>query len=317
MSSLPIVYKNPFLCVLSPLAIGLGVVVAALGSGCSGTSSDSTATDMSSSSERTLDSCTTSIAADVPEFFKTYFRCVSITAGSLGPGSVVIKTDALPPHKSYYYPADSPNFAPFDFSRGSMYRVNPNKLSAKPFAVEIAAAPVAKTITITAALVDKMARTSNEEYQGGSVGIALDGVALFNATAAPGDSIDQERFTFDNYEAHPAPDGSYHYHGPSPGPLEALKHLGISTSATVGSASPEVFGIMCDGTLVLGCTELDGSALPTTGFDAQNGHVHDLKDKSGKTHFTGRYHTHLCTSRFTSFNYTPEIQYYNACRVTR
>lgn len=264
--------------------------------------------------ERTLDNCGGSVAADVPDFYKTYFACVTITTTATG---VLIKSDNLPPHKSYYYGEGNPNYAPFDFSRGSMYRANPNKLAARTFSVDIPNTPVAKGLTVTAALVDKMMRTSNDEYPGGSAGVALDSVALYNATAAPGDNIDQEAYTFDNYEAHPSPDSAYHYHAPSPGPLEVLKKRGISASAVVGSGSPEVYGIMCDGTLVLGCTELDGAAIPTMGFDAQNGHVHDIKDKAGKTHFTGRYHTHLCAAKLPTFRYTPEIQYHTTCRVTR
>lgn len=267
----------------------------------------------SGGAERTLDNCGGSVASDVPDFYKTYFACVTITTSATG---VVIKSDDLPPHKSYYYGEGNANYAPFDFSRGSMYRANPNKLAARTFSVDIPNTPMPKGLTITAAMVDKMARTSNDEYAGGSVGVALDSVALYNATAAPGDNIDQEAYTFDNYEAHPSPDSSYHYHAPSPGPLEVLKHRGLSTSAVVGSASLELYGIMCDGTLVLGCTELDGAAIPTTGFDAQNGHVHDIKDKT-KTHFTGRYHTHLCPAKLPTFRYTPEIQYHTTCRVMR
>ena len=51
---------------------------------------------------------------------------------------------------------------------------------------------------------------------------------------------------------------------------------------------------MCDGTLILGCTELDGSEPFSSDFDAQNGHLHDIKD--GTNVFPpNRYHTHICT----------------------
>ena len=36
---------------------------------------------------------------------------------------------------------------------------------------------------------------------------------------------------------------------------------------------------MCDGTIVLGCTELDGSSPDNSDFDAQSGHLHDLVDE--------------------------------------
>jgi hypothetical protein len=72
---------------------------------------------------------------------------------------------------------------------------------------------------------------------------------------------------------------------------------------------------MCDGTVVLGCSELDGSKPDTLGADAQNGHVTDMKDAAGTLHFAGRYHTHVCPALFPAHVYMPEIQFYQACTV--
>ena len=69
---------------------------------------------------------------------------------------------------------------------------------------------------------------------------------------------------------------------------------------------------MCDGTLILGCTELDGSDPFSSDFDAQNGHLQDIKD--GTNVFPpNRYHTHICTDTYTDHKFTPEIQYYDEC----
>jgi hypothetical protein len=87
---------------------------------------------------------------------------------------------------------------------------------------------------------------------------------------------------------------------------------GLTTSTTPGAATIEVYGVMCDGTFVLGCVELDGSA-PAGALDAQGGHVGDLRDARGTVHFAARYHTHVCPSA-GGRKYTPEIQYYSACR---
>lgn len=258
---------------------------------------------------RTLASCTTTIAADAPDFYKKYFRCVTVTTATDG---VVIETRSLPPHPSSYYGTASPNYAPFDTSRGAQYHANPNVLTERAARVTVPNAPVAKGVVVTAALVDGKAQTSPLEFGLGPVGVALDSVPLFNAVAAPGDTIDTERFTFDSYEGHPAPDGAYHYHSASRGPLEVLAANGLRATPTVGSAELEVYGIMCDGTVVLGCTELDGTARPTAGLDAQGGHVHDLKDKSGVVHFANRYHAHVC-EKDGGRAYTPEIQYYSTC----
>lgn len=256
----------------------------------------------------TLDNCDTNIASDVPAFFQTYFRCVDIT---LDAGAVVIATRSLPPHLSYYYGEGHPNFTAFDASGGKM--PNPNVLASQDIVVRVPVTPTARGITVDATLVDGVAQTNSLEYSGGPVGVALDSVAIFNAVAAPGMLLSEESATFDGYGAHPQMTGAYHYHGPSAGPLEVLERAGLIADPTPGSADIEVYGVMCDGTVVLGCTELDGSAPSAGDFDAQNGHVHDVSD--GQTvHFAGRYHTHACGSLGTHA-YVPEIQFYEDCAV--
>lgn len=305
-------------------AVG-AVMVAGAGLHCGGSSAAGSATGDGGAAEgsvaesgggeagaggaRTLANCTTTVAADAPAFYKKYFRCVTVATTTDG---VTIETRGLPPHPSSYYGVGNANYAPFDTSRGADYHANPNVLTETAARVTIPNAPVAKGIVVTAELVDGLAQTSPLEFGLGPVGIALDSVLVFNAVAAPGDKIETERFTFDSYEAHPAPGGAYHYHAASPGPLEVLVANGIITTPKVGSAELEVYGIMCDGTVVLGCTELDGTARPTAGLDAQGGHVHDLADKDGVVHFTNRYHTHVC-AKDGGRGYTPEIQYYSTC----
>jgi hypothetical protein len=269
---------------------------------------DDTSAPPDDTGARTLASCSTSIAAEAPEFFRTHFRCVTITASA---DAVTIASEGLPPHPSYYYGEGDPNYAPFDTSRGEDYRPNPNVLVAADLAVTIPLAPVAKGLTIAAADVDGVVGTSDEEYGLGPVGVAIDSVALFNPLAAPGDDIEAERFTFDDYDAHPAPNGVYHYHTASKGPLEVMVALALATTSTPGDAERELFGVMCDGTVVLGCTELDGSA-PAGTLDAQGGHVHDLGDGAAVL-LADRYHTHVCPSDATGRRFTPEIQYYDSC----
>ncbi len=246
----------------------------------------------------TLDTCETSIADDVPAFYQKYFRCSTIY---MDQGSVVLTSASLPPHDTYYYGTGDPNYVAWD-DRGGDYHPNPHFLSARTFAVAIPPDPTPKGVTVTADLVDGIAQTDPAyELPGGPIGMALDGVALFDGLAAPGDNISTERFTFDAYNAHPSPDTTYHYHTTMPGSLEVLAHLGIT--------GVEVFGIQCDGTVILGCTELDG-ASPSGALDAQGGHVGDLVDDEGTTHFASRYHVHVCAG---GHEYTPEIQYYSTC----
>ena len=245
-----------------------------------------------STGEYSLATCTTTIATDVPEPYRSLFHCVDI---ALEGSDLVIKTTALPPHRSYYYGASSPNYEPWD-DRGGLYHPNPNTLAKGSVTIAIPLAPVARNVTI-GTNVDGVVGTTSTEYRQGPAGIALDSVLLFNPLAAPGDDIADEQWTFDPYNAHPAPGGQYHYHRDSPGPRATL-------------TTAEVYGVMCDGTFVLGCTEIDGSAPVQTDLDAQNGHVHDV------TSIGTRYHVHICPSWPDHARpYTPEIQFYDRCTV--
>lgn len=262
--------------------------------------------------ELTLENCETNIADDVPAFYKKYFRCVDI---SMSGTDVVIKTNDLPPHKSPYYSKDDPNWVAFDTQGGDRFQ-NPNQLSKQNTGMMVPANPTPKGIAITDGLVDGQAGDPAEYHasMGAAFGVSLDGVAMFHGVAAPGDDLMMQEHTFDTYEGHPENTGAYHYHGPSPGPLEAMKANELISKAVPGQAEIELFALMCDGTLMLGCTELDGSEPESGDFDGQNGHVHDIA-ADGEVYFKQRYHTHVCRSKFTNHLFSPEIQYYVDCKA--
>ena len=99
--------NNPFSGLL------LLCVVSLIGHGCSdeeSTTSDdvtnpnNTPDETDTSGMRTLASCTTSISDDAPAFYKTYFRCVTITMDG---DTVVVHTQDLPPHQSPWTPSPS------------------------------------------------------------------------------------------------------------------------------------------------------------------------------------------------------------------
>ena len=256
----------------------------------------------------TLENCYGSIDTDVPDFYKNYFNCVDVFGSG---GAVILHTIGLPPYESMYYSEGSENHIDF-VSQGDGYYLNPNTIADQSFFMSIPETPVSRGLTINSSLVDGVINTSSHEYGMGPQGIALNGVILFNPLAGPGDDIEDEKYSFDPYNGHPQQTGVYHYHTSSKGPLESLEYNGIIQNATVGSAEIEIYGIMCDGTLVLGCTELDGSEPSNSDFDSQNGHIHDISDGTN-VFFSSRYHTHICTDTFTDHRFTPEIQYYDGC----
>jgi hypothetical protein len=256
-----------------------------------GDDGSSSGVDASSSGVLTLTTCTTTVGTGVPEPYASRFKCVDMSVSGT---DLVIKTTGLPPHMSYYYGSSSPNFVAWD-DRGGTYHANPNTLQKKNVTLTIPLTPVSRNLAITSGMVDGTVMTSSSEYKMGPAGVAFDSVIVFNPLAAPGDDIAQEQYTFDPYNAHPAPDGAYHYHRDSPGPVEA---------------GTDGVGVMCDGTWILGCSELDGSAADETDLDAQNGHQH------GIVYLGDRYHVHICPT-FTTHTriYTPEIQFYDRCSV--
>lgn len=256
-----------------------------------------------------LDNCTTSVGEGVPAFFSTFFRCVTLTHED---GVTHISSNGLPPHPSPYYDPSDPNWEAWD-DRGGDWHQNPNQIATQTVTMDVNDDPASRGLTIDSDLVDGMAGTSRSEYGGSTLGIGLDGVSLFHGVAAPGDDISQERYSFDTWEGHPQDTGTYHHHSANPAALNVLKHLGFATTNTPGSAEIELFGVMCDGTVVMGCTELDGSTPDSGDMDAQNGHTHDLVGEDGTVYLSSRYHTHLCTGVYDD-EYTPEIQYYEGCQ---
>jgi hypothetical protein len=149
----------------------LGVLAAACTGGDTGDTND---TDEA----RTLENCTTSIGDGVPEFFETYFRCVTVTVDGT---DLVIESDGLPPHPSPYYEDDDPNWVAMDTSEGHFE--NPNEIAEQSYRFEIPLDPTSKGLVITAGMVDEEAGTSSEEFHCQLQGMGLDGVALFDAVS--------------------------------------------------------------------------------------------------------------------------------------
>ena len=55
-----------------------------------------------------LETCTTDIAPDVPEFFQKYFHCVKMRMSESG-NYVNLYYNGIPPYDSWYYESGDPN----------------------------------------------------------------------------------------------------------------------------------------------------------------------------------------------------------------
>ncbi len=131
---------------------------------------------------------------------------------------------------------------------------NPNQIAAQTLTIK---APVTPNTTAT-------------QMGLGAVGVAVNGVAIFDNQAAPGDDIFKEAGSFDRCGGHPQQQGQYHYHG---------------EPYAISYDDSNLIGVLRDGYFVYGRRDAD-SSLPT--LDANGGHTGTTPDST-----TPVYHYHL------------------------
>lgn len=195
--------------------------------------------------------CTTQVAADVPLWFRE-FKCVTIRKDG---DQVLIRTRDVPPHPSYYFGAESALFASLpDGKRG-----NPNRIVEQDYELRIPLTPRAAPATTPTSL--------------DAIGVAVNGVLLFNNQAAPGDDLLEEIQSFDQANGHPTPSGTYHYH------IEPV---------LISNNDAKLVGVLLDGFPVYGKKDEDGS-VPK--LDSAHGHTH-----ATRLFPSGVYHYHVTDS---------------------
>ncbi len=180
------------------------------------------------------------------------FSCrVTLTTSTTSGATVVVATaDGQPDYKSNYF---ATSHACYEAFTGNTQ--NPNLISAQSYAIQF---PVSTT-------------TTAQTMSGGVVGLALNGVPIFDNAAAPGDDIYEEATTFDKCQAHPTQNGLYHYH---------------SEPYAITSNDAHFVGVMRDGYPVYGRKDADGST-PT--LDVAGGHTGVTEDSPS----TAVYHYHI------------------------
>ena len=214
-------------------------------------------------------SCTLSLTVNsagggptLPAVYNKIYGATSITFDGTW---VTIKFNALPDHKSIYYPTTNPlyeNFSGTTFS-GVTFVKNPNTIATQNI-----------TLTIP---VNPVVAATHAATPGGVIGVALNGIPLFNQYAAGGSPLTNEITSFDQWWGHPQMSGMYHYH------VEP-KYL-----TTVKATSSSLMGFLLDGFPVYGPKETNGS--DPTGLDVYHGHTHVTTDYPA-----GIYHYHFTTA---------------------
>ncbi|MBX7057569.1 MAG: YHYH protein [Leptospirales bacterium] len=195
-----------------------------------------------------------SMDSSLPSWIRNNFKC---SVGYTVSGYYCFKSLNLVNAHSAYYRSGSLNEA---FNTGGGKNQNPNTISSQNFVYAIPSSPTRNTGSLTGT-------------QGGlvSIGIGVNGLAVFNNAAAPPDTLSVEALTFDDQEGHPENTGSYHHHsqfinGDGAGGTPASVNL-----TTLGSGA-NLIGIALDGYAIYGqyCQGQGGNA---TGLDAYHGHT--------------------------------------------
>lgn len=226
------------------------------------TSSTSTGTTVVNSTA-TLDAstgCVSGVAScmdsGLPSWIKDNFKCaVGYTSGT----NYIFKSQNVPNTKSYYYGSSSPLY---DSSTSG----NPSSIVSQ------------KLVYTIPSTVSK--GTGTDSTQGGlvSIGITVNGLAIYNNAAAPGDTLATEAQSFDAYAGHPEGTGMYHHH---------------TQPTKLSNSDANLIGIILDGYALYGKKCDNGTS--STSDDFQPTDLDSLHGHTKKTiHFsTATYHYHL------------------------
>jgi hypothetical protein len=172
---------------------------------------------------------------------------------------VVIKSTAIPDHKSPYFPIGDTRYEAYNGSN-PLWMQNPNHIVSQSLTFKIPIAPAEAT--------------THQATPLGPIGVSLNGVPFFNQYAGPGQPLTNEVNSFDQYNGHPQQFGQYHYH------VEPLYITSLKGKSSL-------LGVLLDGFPVYGPLE-NGSTLTDADLDIYHGHFGPTTDFPG-----GIYHYHI------------------------
>jgi hypothetical protein len=189
----------------------------------------------------------------VPDFYKNFSSAVTVSVEGT---QIVLKSNGLPDHKSPYYGVGNSKYEAYNGTNPS-YHAAPNSITEQQLVLRVPATPT------------KLGTPSPTPL--GPIGIAVNGVALFNQYAGGGQPLTGEIDTFDQYNGHPQQAGQYHYHA------EPYWLTRASKEALVG--------VLLDGYPVYGPME-NGKLVSNADLDAAHGHTSATKEfPSGVYHY--------------------------------
>lgn len=205
----------------------------------------------------------TTTDTELPDAFKLL---VNSTEAKVDGDFIVITAKGVPDHKSPYYDRNNALYEAYNGTNVN-YKQNPNLIAEQNFTFKIPLNPTEASNKASTPM--------------GPIGVALNGVAIFNQYAAPGDDLTQEINTFDQYNGHPTGTSVYHYH--------------IEPTYLTANNKDGLVGFLLDGFPVYGPEE-NGKTLLSSDLDAYHGHTSATKEYPN-----GIYHYHI-TSDYPYIN---------------
>jgi hypothetical protein len=200
-----------------------------------------------------------SITTVVQSTFKT-----GVTISIYGT-SIILKSNGLPDHKTPYWGIGNSLYENFP----SGHQANANTtMTAHNYTMTIPTNP--------------NEATSKEATSLGAIGMALNGVAIFNDREGGNIPLDAMTVTtFDYSGAHPSPGQDYHYH---------------TTGRYISTDDAKLIGFLRDGYPIYG--RKDTTGIYPTNLDSYGGHISATQDFSN-----GIYHYHASNVNYLNTGY--------------
>ena len=206
----------------------------------------------------------TSTVTTLPTVFQKFSSSIQGTSLQvyLSGDYVIIKSNGLPDHKTPYYKGTQWASSMYEAYNGtnSLWSQNPNTIASQNYVFKIPVSP--------------SKASSSSETPLGPMGVALNGVPIFNQYAAGRVALTSEINSFDEYNGHPAQAGDYHYH------VEPL-------FLTAKNGKSSLIGFLLDGYPVYGPSE-NGKTLTSADLDTYHGHTGATTEYPN-----GIYHYHI------------------------
>jgi hypothetical protein len=172
---------------------------------------------------------------------------------------IVLRSNGVPNHPSPYFDTSDSRYEGYSGDNPD-FQVNPNRILEQQFTFRIPLDPSEASVHAPTPL--------------GPIGIAVNGVAIFNQYAGPSQPLTFEIDSFDQFNGHPQQTGVYHYH------VEPLY-------VTAAEGPDALVGFLLDGFPVYGPEE-DGRPVTNGDLDELHGHFGTTADYP-----EGIYHYHI------------------------